>query len=53
MIYKLGVSQYIDISIYRNTLEIYIVSQYEICIAIYRVFSFFYLNCSFFIHLLS
>ena len=42
-----------DISIYRNTQEIYIVSQYQMCIAIYRNFSFFYLNCSFFIHILS
>ena len=39
--YKLGVSKYIDISIYRNTGRIYIVSQYEFLIAIYRDFSFF------------
>ena len=37
----LGVSQYIDISVYRNTRRINIVSQYEIRIAIYRDFSFF------------
>ena len=36
-----GVSQYIDISVYRNTRIIYIVSQYEIRIAIYRDLSFF------------
>ena len=38
---QVGVSQYIDISVYRNTRRIYIVSQYEIRIAIYRDFSFF------------
>ena len=39
-IYVLGVLQYIDISVYRNTLRIYIVSQYEIHIAIHRDFFF-------------
>ena len=38
--YLLGVSQYIDTSVYRNTQRIYIVSQYEIRIAIYRGFFF-------------
>ena len=51
--HTLGVSQYIDISVYRNTRRTYIVSQYEIRIAIYRDFSFFYLNCVFFIQFLS
>ena len=52
-IWILGVSQYIDISVYRNTQRIYIVSQYEMCIAIYREFSFFQFNSLFFIHFLS
>ena len=37
--YVLGVSQYIDISIYRNTQKINIASQYELRIAIYLNFS--------------
>ena len=40
-----SVSQYIHISIYCNTRRIYIVSQYEIRIAIHHDFSFFLLNC--------
>ena len=50
---KIGVSQYIDISVYRNTRRIYMVSQYKICSAIYRDFSFFLLKCLFFIQFLS
>ena len=37
----LGISQYIDISIYRNSHRIYIVSLYEMYLAIYRNFFFF------------
>ena len=48
----IGLSQYIDISIYRNTRRIHIASQYEIRIAIYRNFSFLWLNCLFFIQFL-
>ena len=45
--YALGVSQYIDISIYRNTQEINIVSRYEMRIAIYRDFFIFWSPSSF------
>ena len=38
---------------YIYTQEIYIVSQYEMCITIYRDFSFFSYNCSCFIHIIS
>ena len=43
----IGVSQYIDISIYHNTQEICIVSRYEMRIAIYRDFFIFLYPSSF------